>query len=185
MKRSLLVLCLATTAMALATTAVHAQDGTAAAVTMNDWILVGLTLMGGAVGGVVFELLALQGNSELPHRPLPEEVEGGSGGKQDLALSKHRVDLGIVARILVGAVARLITLSVIPRVRERRHPSGGECSSMRLEGSETPSSYGRVRVQDPVCGAKDHHEQGQLTFIRTTTRSGRSVFPNTHRYTHD
>ncbi len=37
------------------------------------WLVLLVTLIVGAAGGVVYELMILQGNIEKPHKPTPEE----------------------------------------------------------------------------------------------------------------
>jgi hypothetical protein len=71
------------------------------------WLTLTLVAGFGALGGVVAELLSLQGNIELPHR-----VRRGRRIRSRLANSKHMVDLGIIARLLLGATAALAVLSV-------------------------------------------------------------------------
>jgi uncharacterized membrane protein YeaQ/YmgE (transglycosylase-associated protein family) len=58
---------------------------------------------------VVFELLALHGNIELPHKPSDDEFSE----KLPYAVSRNVFDLGIVARIIVGAVAAVAALLVL------------------------------------------------------------------------
>jgi len=74
-------------------------------------ILLSLSAACGAVGGVVYELIVLQGNIEWPHRPTGDEMpEGG----YVFANAKHLYDLGIIARLIVGAAAALAIYWVIP-----------------------------------------------------------------------
>jgi len=68
-----------------------------------------LTFITGGVGGIVYELLILQGNIELPHKPDPEEITD----KFPYAISKFVYDLGIFARIIIGAAAALAALLVL------------------------------------------------------------------------
>ena len=55
----------------------------------------------GGIGGVVFELINLQGNVEWPHKPSDDEL----AAKLAYATPKNVIDLGILARIIVGAAA--------------------------------------------------------------------------------
>jgi hypothetical protein len=71
------------------------------------WFTLSLVAGFGALGGVVAELLSLQGNVELPHRPRARRAR-----RSRLADPRHTVDLGILARILLGATAALAVLSV-------------------------------------------------------------------------
>jgi hypothetical protein len=59
------------------------------------------TLIAGGVGGIVFELLNLQGNIERPHAPSEDEL----AAKLAYATVDNVIDLGIFARIIIGAVA--------------------------------------------------------------------------------
>jgi hypothetical protein len=68
-----------------------------------------LTVITGGVGGVVYELLILQGNIELPHRPDQDEITD----KFPYAIPKFVYDLGIFARIIIGAAAALAALLVL------------------------------------------------------------------------
>jgi len=65
------------------------------------WLVVLLTITCGGLGGVVFELLNLQGNIERPHKPTDDEL----AAKLAYASRKHVIDLGIWARVIVGAAA--------------------------------------------------------------------------------
>jgi hypothetical protein len=72
------------------------------------WVLL-LTLFTGGVGGVVYELLILQGNIEWPHTPDPNEITD----KLPYAIPKYLYDLGIFARIIIGAAAALAALLIL------------------------------------------------------------------------
>ena len=63
----------------------------------------------GGMGGVVYELLILQGNFEWPHPPDPDEITD----KLPYAIPKHLYDLGILARVIIGATAALAALLVL------------------------------------------------------------------------
>jgi uncharacterized membrane protein YeaQ/YmgE (transglycosylase-associated protein family) len=73
------------------------------------WVAFLATLVAGAVGGVVYELLILQGNLELPHKPTGEEV----AEKYPHAIVKNLYDLGIWARVIIGALAAVAALLVL------------------------------------------------------------------------
>ena len=73
------------------------------------WVALLVTLIAGAVGGVVYELLILQGNLELPHKPTAEEVTE----QYPYAIVKNLYDLGIWARIIIGALAAVAALLVL------------------------------------------------------------------------
>jgi len=65
------------------------------------YVVLLVTLIAGGVGGMVFELLNLQGNIELPHAPTEDEL----AAKLAYATSRNVTDLGIFARIIIGACA--------------------------------------------------------------------------------
>jgi hypothetical protein len=71
------------------------------------WLTLSLVAGFGALGGVVAELLSLQGNIELPHRVSRHRVK-----RSRFAEAKHMVDLGIISRLLLGATAALAVLSI-------------------------------------------------------------------------
>jgi hypothetical protein len=73
------------------------------------WVLLLVTLIAGGVGGVAYELLILQGNLELPHRATPEEVKEA----YPYAVVKNLVDLGVWARVVIGALAAVAALLVL------------------------------------------------------------------------
>jgi len=107
---------------ALAVAVMHAQETTAAAESEGFmepkpvqgkldalfWRTLVVALVAGALGGVVYELLILQGNIELPHFP----KEGEASEKYPYAIVKHMFDLGIFARVFIGALAGVIILLV-------------------------------------------------------------------------
>lgn len=67
-----------------------------------------ITLFAGAIGGVVYELLILQGNIELPHKLTEAEAVDNPH-----AVAKFMYDLGIWSRVIIGASAALAALLVI------------------------------------------------------------------------
>ncbi|MEZ4862821.1 MAG: hypothetical protein R3C14_16005 [Caldilineaceae bacterium] len=72
------------------------------------WLALSVTLVGGAIGGVVYELLLLQGNIELPHR-----LTAAENFDNPHAIAAYMFDLGIWARILIGAFAAVAALLVV------------------------------------------------------------------------
>jgi hypothetical protein len=68
---------------------------------LNLLVVVLLTILCGGIGGVVFELLNLQGNIEKPHKPSEDEL----AAKLAYANLENVIDLGVWARILIGAAA--------------------------------------------------------------------------------
>jgi hypothetical protein len=80
---------------------------------MADWSFWGMLLVAaafGMLGGLVYELLILQGNIELPHKPIKEELEQ----KYPYAAVANLRDWGIFARLIVGATAALALLLILP-----------------------------------------------------------------------
>ena len=73
------------------------------------WLMLLLTLVGGAIGGVVYELLILQGNIERPHKLTEEEI----AEKYPYAIAKYMFDLGIWARVVIGALAAVVALLIL------------------------------------------------------------------------
>jgi hypothetical protein len=65
------------------------------------WIALLLTMVAGGFGGVVFELLNLQGNVEWPHKPGDDEL----ATKLSYATAKNVIDLGFLARVIIGMTA--------------------------------------------------------------------------------
>lgn len=73
---------------------------------LRFWLMLLVTLITGAIGGIAYELVILQGNVELPHKPTEKETTE----KFPYADVTHMFDLGIFARIIVGALAALASL---------------------------------------------------------------------------
>jgi len=72
------------------------------------WITLGIAAAFGGLGGIVAELISLRGRVELPHR-----VKRGAAVKRPrLADPRYEFDLGIIARLLLGAAAALALLSL-------------------------------------------------------------------------
>lgn len=68
----------------------------------------------GSLGGLVYELLRLQGNLELPHRYSAEDVPDDDEYRlAPYAIGKWSVDAGFLARMFVGGMAALAVLLVI------------------------------------------------------------------------
>lgn len=80
---------------------------------MNFWITLLATLIAGAVGGVVYELIILQGNIELPHRLTSKETITAASGSSVHAIQAYLYDMGILARIVIGALAAVATWLVV------------------------------------------------------------------------
>jgi hypothetical protein len=72
------------------------------------WITLGVAAAFGGLGGVVAELISLRGHVELPHR-----VRRSAGSRRSrLADPRYEIDLGIFARLLLGAAAAVALLSL-------------------------------------------------------------------------
>jgi hypothetical protein len=76
---------------------------------LSFWVVLLATLVAGAVGGVVYELLILQGNIELSHKPTAEEITE----KYPYGIVQYMYDLGIWARVIIGALAAVAALFVL------------------------------------------------------------------------
>ncbi len=73
------------------------------------WVTLLTCVLFGAVGGVVYELIILQGNIEIPHKPEVDEVTG----EMLFAIPKFMYDLGVVARIIIGGLAAIAGVWVL------------------------------------------------------------------------
>ncbi len=69
----------------------------------NFWLTLLVTVVCGALGGLVYELIILQGNIELPHKSTAAESLPASDSP--LAIQLYLYDLGIWGRILIGGLA--------------------------------------------------------------------------------
>ena len=81
---------------------------------VNIWLAILISLIGGALGGAVYELISLQGNIEIPHKFSPTE-EGANTTDSPAAWGNpmSMYDLGVFARVFIGAMAALAVLVVI------------------------------------------------------------------------
>lgn len=70
-----------------------------------------LSVLWGAMGGLVYELILLKGGIELPH--LPDASELPEEGLPH-ATARYLLDLGILSRLLIGAAAALAIFWVLP-----------------------------------------------------------------------
>ncbi len=73
------------------------------------WATLLVTLVSGAVGGVVFELLMLQGSIERPHKFSKDEASETF----QYAVHTYMYDLGIFARVIIGGLAAVAALLVL------------------------------------------------------------------------
>lgn len=76
--------------------------------TLPLWAALAVTLLGGAIGGVVYELLILHGNIEMPHR-----LTAAEGMENPHAIASYMYDLGIWSRVIIGAFAAVSALVVV------------------------------------------------------------------------
>jgi hypothetical protein len=68
-----------------------------------------IALLFGGLGGLVYELLVLQGQIELPHKTTAEDAVQGT----QIAIWRFTFDLGIFARLIIGAFAAVAILWVL------------------------------------------------------------------------
>jgi hypothetical protein len=76
----------------------------------NLWIILGMCALFGGIGGVVAELLSLRGHIEIPHRVKPR---ARTTRPSRLADPRNEIDLGIFARMMLGAAAALALLAIV------------------------------------------------------------------------
>lgn len=73
-----------------------------------------ITLVGGCLGGIVYELLSLQGNVELPHRYQTDEASPDNEFRiAGYAIAGNLYDLGMMARIFIGGMSALAALLLV------------------------------------------------------------------------
>lgn len=123
MKRTVMALFTMISAAGFMAATAYAQEPTPPAATLTGfspdvmfqgltgafWMTLVVTLVAGAIGGIVYELLILQGNVEMPHKPTKEEATE----KYPYAVVEYVYDLGIWARIIIGALAAVAALLVL------------------------------------------------------------------------
>jgi len=73
------------------------------------YVVLLVMLIAGGIGGIIFELLNLQGNIELPHAP----TEDNWAAELAYATPPNVIDLGIFARIIIGGFAAVPTMVFI------------------------------------------------------------------------
>ena len=73
------------------------------------YVVLLVTLIAGGIGGIIFELLNLQGNIERPHAPTEDEL----AAELAYATPENVIDLGIFARIIIGALAAVPAMAYI------------------------------------------------------------------------
>jgi hypothetical protein len=128
----------------------------------NLWITLGMAAVFGGLGGIVAELLSLHGRIELPHR-----VQQSSNVKRSrLADPRHEIDLGIAARVVLGATAGLALLSVYAPT----NPTALVVNAL-IAGSAATAVFrmvqGRMlaRVQGPAPRTQKAAPKPQLTVV--------------------
>ena len=121
------------------------------------WLTLSLVAGFGALGGVVAELLSLQGNIELPHR-VPRN--GSRAKRSRLAEPRHMLDLGIVSRLLLGATAALAVLSVYAP----SSPTALVVTAL-IAGSAATGVFRLVQARLLVQPRNDVRRQRQLTAV--------------------
>jgi hypothetical protein len=67
---------------------------------LEFWVFLLTTLVAGAIGGIVYELLTLEGKFEMPHL-LNAQADGSGSGI---------ISLGIISRVFIGAFAAIASL---------------------------------------------------------------------------
>ena len=70
------------------------------------WFTLLVALICGGLGGVVYELLTLQGNVEKPHPANDDEASA----PLPYALSRNLVDFGVWARVIIGGLAAVAAI---------------------------------------------------------------------------
>src|SRR5579864_7407260 len=73
------------------------------------WLTIVVMIIGGAIGGVAYEVLLRGGVIELPHRVRPDDT----GRTNTHAPADTLIALGTVGRALVGSVAAVTVLLVM------------------------------------------------------------------------
>ena len=76
---------------------------------LSFWLAILATVVAGALGGIVYELIILQGSLELPHKLTRAEITE----TPPYAIAEYMYDLGILARIIIGGLAGVIAFLVI------------------------------------------------------------------------
>lgn len=82
---------------------------------LSDWSLwfqLVVAAVAGALGGLVYELIALQGNLELPHR-FNKEEDDEEAPLDSYAKPVHMIDLGFLARLIIGGLAAVAVNMVL------------------------------------------------------------------------
>ena len=102
---------LAASALLVLPIAAHGQETTPPLDVAMPWDLLWMVAAFGAIGGVIYELIALHGNIEWPHKTKETEVPEGGFTHAQLPFL---FDLGILARLIIGAAAALIVFWVLP-----------------------------------------------------------------------
>jgi hypothetical protein len=131
-------------------------DGLNAVDFSSDVLLVVLlTIFCGGLGGFVFELLNLQGNIEKPHKPSEDDL----AAKLAYASPKNVIDLGVWARIIIGAAA------APPAMLFLRPESAFALLAMSVVAGSAGTAIFRSlqeRVQAAIAHKEKDETQGQI-----------------------
>jgi hypothetical protein len=119
------------------------------------WLVISLTIFCGGLGGFVFELLNLQGNIEKPHKPSEDDL----AAKLAYASPKNVIDLGVWARIIIGAAA------APPAMLFLRPESAFALLAMSVVAGSAGTAIFRSlqeRVQAAIAHKEKDETQGQI-----------------------
>jgi len=118
-------------------------------------LVISLTIFCGGLGGFVFELLNLQGNIEKPHKPSEDDL----AAKLAYATPKNVIDLGVWARIIIGAAA------APPAMLFLRPESAFALLAMSVVAGSAGTAIFRSlqeRVQAAIAHKEKDETQGQI-----------------------
>jgi hypothetical protein len=74
------------------------------------WFTLLATFVAGAIGGIVYDLLLLEGRLERPHAFDPNAKE--SFADTNIAIGKYTFDLGTISRVIIGGIAAIAAMWV-------------------------------------------------------------------------
>lgn len=156
------------------------------------WIVLGIAALFGALGGLVYELLTLQGGIEVPHKA----TEGEPPVKFPWAIRKFVRDWGVFARLMTGGLAAIAVLLIVTpgsafRLIATSIVAGSAGSSIFRALQERLRSMMAESKADQVTRAADDAEervqkakellksirQALGTAAQTTPGEGRLVLP--------
>jgi hypothetical protein len=117
------------------------------------------TIVAGAAGGFVYEMLMLEGNLELPHKPTADEVKRLEAKYAHAGKRIRLYDLGIWARVIIGALAGVAALFIAS-------PTGAFrlLATSVIAGSAGTSLFDSLRDRlDMMIAQREVQEQQQVT----------------------